>query len=201
MPDGQLRAQRSPSPKASPKALPPLSKFFYGPAPGRGSAEASPASYTGIRFPHPHFQQTLIDESNLASNWSVNSPHEQTSTQPLRRSPELPPYSPTQWAKNYPSHTDPAQGWDDYIPPPSATPASQFLDSYALMHKASHSPIDPTWDGNSPRASVDASRWSVNYQSVPMEVHKPRPPEKPPLPVSDCGSIRCLQDMRLTSFF
>ena len=187
MPDNQFRAQRSPSPKASPKALPPLSKFFYGPAPGRGSAEASPASYTGT-FKSLFAPRAIANAKVLASTWTINSPQEQAPTLPPRHSPGPPPYSPTQWAKNFPSYSDPAQGWDEYVPAPSAPPAGQFIDSYALMHQASRTPVNPTWDSNSPRASMDASRWSVNYQ--PIEAQKPAPPAKPPLPVSKSTPAR-----------
>lgn len=181
MPDNHLRALRSPSPIPGASVLPPLSKYYYGPAQGWTSADASP-SHNGMRnesgcAPEPHANDGVV-----ASTWSLNAPHEIPPTLPPRLSPSLQTFSPRQWTSNFPSQQDPDQGWQQHGPAPSAPPASQFTDSYALMHETSHAHVNPTWDSDSPRNSMDTSTWGVNYRQ--KHAQGTEPDLKPPLPVS-----------------
>ena len=115
------------------------------------------------------------------STWSLNAATEQTPSLLSGQSPGPPPYSPASWAKNYPSQSEPAPGWQQQAAAPANLQEGQFIDSYALMHRTNHSPVNPTWDSNSPRASIDMSSWSGYQRSRPAQPLQS--PAKPPLPV------------------
>lgn len=203
MPDNNTaRAQRSPSPKAGSSVQPPLSKYYYGPAQGWASTEVSPSNNGTAIASQSHVlvaPQTLkapTDAKCLGSSWSLNAPPEQALNLASRQSPGPPPYSPASWARNYPSQSEPVQGWQHHLGSPARLPEDQFIDSYALMHGGGrNSTVNPTWESNSPRASMDLSGWGTSNQRLKFG-QSPEPPAKPPLPVSWTHrfSIHCCMD-------
>ncbi|KAG8525417.1 uncharacterized protein KY384_009061 [Bacidia gigantensis] len=149
MTDGHFRAQASPSPQTGPPVLPPLSKFYCGPATGWSSAGASP--------------------SHNGSTWSlVNPPTDQALSGPARASPSL---TSSQWPNQE------SQGWHSG-PPTSTIPPKNFPDSYAMMQGNRNSPLNPGWDSRPTSSSMDTSTWGVNYNRPHGDAANPiaRPP-------------------------
>ena len=186
MPESKYRAQRSPSPKTAPSVLPPLSKFYYGPAAGWASTESSPSHNGMRRVQHAKTRRTITDEVLTGSTWSLNHNPEIPPTVPPRLSPGIPAYTSPQWSNNFPQAEESAQGWHSPSPLPPAPSPSQLgnmafsSNSYAFMPGASQEPVNTTWDSGPP----DTSTWGVNYKNKYTQPRPPEPLSKPPLPVS-----------------
>ena len=190
MPEYHRGQQQSPSPssKTGPM-LPPLSKYYYGPAQGWNSADSSP-SHNGICYcilpskPHPH--------QFTGSSWSANH-HDIPPSLPPRLSPGPPAYSPPQWMNHSPYAAEASQGWHSPGLPPSASPASQHAnvtqnpDGYAPKPDTSHSRVNPIWDSG----PLEISKGGVNYSQKAAQDSQPA--SKPPLPVSPYLQIFYIQ--------
>ncbi|KAL9131864.1 MAG: hypothetical protein Q9217_000310 [Psora testacea] len=150
---------REPSPRHGASVLPPLSKFYYGPARGWASAEASP--------------------SHNGSIWSSNSPPEIPPSLPPRLSPGPPAYSPSAWQNQFPQTNEESQGWSSG-PTQSTLQANEVPDSYASTSGRSYSPVNPGWDSGPSSSSVDLSSWGVAYKRKQSE--NPDLEPRPPLP-------------------
>ncbi|KAI4119780.1 MAG: hypothetical protein LQ345_000339 [Seirophora villosa] len=141
-----------------PGILPPLSKYYYGPA---VSPDRSPA--------------------NVAeTGWNTPTP-QQAPTLPPRPTPN-PPSAPL------PSHQDglPQQSRPP-APPPTAAPTHPVAQSsynpktYGAMPGPRLSPFNPTWNHSSSSiVRADTSKWGVNYNHI--DDPKPQSELKPPLP-------------------
>ncbi|KAI4152797.1 MAG: hypothetical protein LQ341_000632 [Variospora aurantia] len=148
-----------PFPPQRPAILPPLSKYYYGPA---VSPDRSPA----------HVAET---------GWDAPIPQQNPPTLPPRPTPN-PPSAPI------PSQRDgfPQQSRLPGPPPIAAQthPVAQSSynpNTYGLMPGARLSPVNPTRNHTSyPGVNDDPSRWSVNHNHVADP--KPKSELKPPLP-------------------
>lgn len=145
--------------------LPPLSKFYYGPAQGWGSTESSPI--------------------HNGPSWSQNH-HDVPPNLPPRLSPGPPAYSSPQWMNHSPYSTETSQGWHSPDPPPAAPPPSQLTNVYQssgghpVMPNNNVSHVDPTWD----TGPLDTSTWGVKYNQKAAQssgpASKPQLPPRPP---------------------
>ncbi|CAD6587589.1 MAG: hypothetical protein ASARMPREDX12_002940 [Alectoria sarmentosa] len=141
--------------------LPPLSKYYYGPAQGWNSTESSP--------------------KHNGSSWT-SSHSDIPPALPPQLSPGPPAATSLQWMNHSPYSVESSQGWHSPGPSPSAPPASQLSNitrtfhGYLPMPAASHSHVNPTWDSGPP----DTSMWGVKYNQKTAQGSEPV--SKPPLP-------------------
>lgn len=161
--------------------LPPLSKYYYGPA---VSPDKSPAIGKLSRC----CSLSTITKHFVTADNSWNAPILPQSAPMLPPRPPLNPASapPTsQWS----SHQEvPSQQSRLPGPPPiapSAHPVAQSSynpNTYGSMPGAKLSPINATWNQSSHSiVNADTSKWGVNYNHVSTQ--QPRSELKPPLPV------------------
>ncbi|KAL8942380.1 MAG: hypothetical protein Q9216_001700 [Gyalolechia sp. 2 TL-2023] len=144
--------------------LPPLSKYYYGPA---VSPDRSPA--------------------NVDHGWNAPNTPEGAPTlppRPLQNPASAPPTLQSSLSQNV--HQSRLPG-----PPPTAPPAHPVAQSsynpnnYGPMPGARLSPINANWSGSSQlTANADTSRWGVNYnqpsaQHSQSELKPPLPPRAP----------------------
>lgn len=165
--------------------LPPLSKYYYGPA---VSPDRSPAQGKPRRF--DTFDEYILNLAGIAdTGWDTPNPQGAPALLPRRLSPNpasAPPLS--QWAPY--QNGLPQQQTRIFPGPPSTAPpahpvaqSSYNPNTYGPMPGARLSPINPTWNQSSPSvASPDTSKWGVHYQQVQAKLSQTQ--LKPPLPVS-----------------
>ncbi|KAL8737474.1 MAG: hypothetical protein Q9181_001634 [Wetmoreana brouardii] len=142
--------------------LPPLSKYYYGPA---VSPDRSPVNGNSWSTPDPPALPPRLPPSAASA----------------------PPIS--QWS---PQYNGPAQHIKLPGPPPTAPPAHPVVQSsynpntYGPMPGARHSPLNTSWNQSSHSvAQVDTSTWGVNYhhnnaQQSQSGLKPPLPPRAPP---------------------
>ncbi|KAL9603381.1 MAG: hypothetical protein Q9219_001243 [cf. Caloplaca sp. 3 TL-2023] len=142
--------------------LPPLSKYYYGPA---VSPDRSPI--------------------NADNDWNAPNPSQGAPKLPPRPPPNsssAPPIS--QWSshQNVPSQQSKLPGPPPTAPPPHSVAQSTYNpNTYGPMPGARLSPINATWNQSAHSlASTDTSRWGVNYNH--LNAHHAPPELKPPLP-------------------
>ncbi|KAL9588982.1 MAG: hypothetical protein Q9203_002212 [Teloschistes exilis] len=138
--------------------LPPLSKYYYGPA---VSPDRSPVN---------------------GNSWSTQEPP--APALPPRLPPNAASAAPiSQWSPSY--HTSPQQskipGSPPTAPPHPVAQSSYNPNTYGLMPGARHSPINTTWNQSSQSlAQVDTSAWGVKHNHGVTD--QSQPSLKPPLP-------------------
>ncbi|KAL8655838.1 MAG: hypothetical protein Q9210_000640 [Variospora velana] len=148
-----------PFPPQRPAILPPLSKYYYGPA---VSPDRSPA----------HVAET---------GWNAPIPQQGAPTLPPRPTPN-PPSAPIPSQRDRLSQQSRLPG-----PPPIAAPnhpvaqSSYNPNTYGPMPGGRLSPANPTWNHSSySGVNDDISKWGVKYNHV--DDPKPQSELKPPLP-------------------
>ena len=155
MTDAQARPQPSPTPRAVPPVLPPLSKFYCGPAQGWNSAEASP--------------------SQNASTWSLVSPGQDIASARQTPPAATPPPS-THWQSHVVEEQVSSfgnQGWDSR-PQSSSIDTTTWGPSY--RHNAFNGadsslppllPPQPSLSADQAQTPRDQSSKRISPRSVP----------------------------------
>ena len=156
--------------------LPPLSKYYYGPAQGWNSTDSSP-SHTGMYRILP---PTICADRLAGSSWSL-SHHDIPTSLPYRLPARPPTAGSSHWATRSFYSAEALQGWHS-SPPPSESPAnflateSKGSDGYPGLDTG-QSDVNATWDNSPPSTS---KRGIIINQNAP---HGSEPVSKPPLPV------------------
>ncbi|KAL9098735.1 MAG: hypothetical protein Q9163_005658 [Psora crenata] len=150
--------------------LPPLSKFYHGPAQGWASSEGS------------------------SSHYGFNTPQGVPPSSVPRIASGPPAYSPTLRQEEFDKFYEESQGWYDE-PTASGSLASDYSTSYALAPGRSCSPVNPGWDSRPTSSSMDTSSWGVSYKRKHAQSPdtEPRPP-LPPRPSHPGGQVVRQQD-------
>lgn len=166
------------------KALPPLSKYYYGPAQTRGSSERSLSSggKQMIIFAWANCsQQVTVISASPVNNASATSPSLQ---------------SPPRSTPSFPQPSNPSIPWQLPGTPPSAPPLSQVIfasynpSTYGPMPGARQSPVNlGFYQGDAPLSTYDTSRGGVNYNNPGTSGGAQGP--KPPLPVRSYSCCLC----------
>lgn len=159
--------------------LPPLSKYYYGPA---VSPDRTPVNREFVRSLRVRNMLNALIAPD--TGWNAQSPHRDPPSLPPRQLRSTASASPI---SQQPVHHDASlQQIKLPGPPPTAPPAhpvarsSYNPNNYAPMPGARHSPINATWNQSSTSvAQGDTSTWGVNYHHNVSQYGL-----KPPLPVS-----------------
>ena len=189
--DNRMKNPQSPSPRPTPTVLPPLSKFYYGPAQGWTSTEASPSHNGGpqqlLCFSSPF--GLLADQLSSDSTWSLHSHQSDfSSTVPPRLSPAVPAYSSSQWQNDFSSSIGEPKPWQ--VAPRNAMSANaQAADKPSATSGRAYSPINTGWGSRPSSPTSDSSTWDGNHNRTNIDSSQASP--KPPLPVCDSYPQRC----------
>lgn len=170
------------SPTRTGGILPPLSKYYYGPAvsPDRTPVDGESLSRCSCA------RHTKLPNIAPDTRWNhAQILHQDPPALPPRQSALAPPTSQQQFAYHDASRQQIRLPGPPPTPPPAHPVArsSYNPNNYGLMPGTRHSPINTTWNQSSTTiVQGDTSTWGVNYHHNDSQLS----PQalKPPLPVS-----------------
>lgn len=149
------------------KALPPLSKYYYGPAQTWGPPDKSPIAESKYLLAASEAVDLHFSSEN--SGWGDSEQYETPSNVPQRLASTPSTYSFSQ----PPARTSPLlntpQPWQVPGPPPSASPAHQVVpipynpSTYGPITGSQQSPVNPTWNQSNSSLNPNVPKRGAKY--------------------------------------